>query len=121
MRDGDHATISRHLAGIKKLTPAVAPCGCVDYGAQTKKPAASGKTKPQARNVPVNQSHNTPETGQRKMTDEKKDDEQETVTIGPLRATLSRENMRTIMPYVGISLIITTVALAIGAVVWGIK
>jgi hypothetical protein len=55
------------------------------------------------------------------MTEEKKDDEQETVTIGPLRATLSRENMRTIMPYVGISLIITTVALAIGAVVWGIK
>ena len=55
------------------------------------------------------------------MTDEKKDDEQETVTIGPLRATLSRENMKTIMPYVGISLIITTVALAIGSVVWGIK
>ena len=55
------------------------------------------------------------------MTDEKKDDEQEPVTIGPLKATLSRENMRTIMPYVGISLIITTIALAIGAVVWGIK
>ena len=67
------------------------------------------------------QSNNIPETGHEKMTDEKKDEEQETVTIGPLRATLSRENMRTIMPYVGISLIITTVALAIGAVVWGIK
>jgi hypothetical protein len=57
------------------------------------------------------------------MTDkeESREEEQETVTIGPLRATLSRENMRTIMPYVGISLIITTIALAIGAVVWGIK
>lgn len=58
------------------------------------------------------------------MTDEKeerRDDEQETVAIGPLKATLSRENMRMIMPYVGISLIIITVAMAIGAVVWGMK
>ena len=57
------------------------------------------------------------------MTDEKKDQdqEQETVTIGPLKATLSRENMKTIMPYVGVSLIIITIAMAIGAVVWGIK
>jgi len=67
------------------------------------------------------QSHNTPETGQRKMTDEKKDEEKETVAIGPLKATLSRENMRMIVPYVGVSLIILTVASVIGAVVWGIK
>jgi hypothetical protein len=55
------------------------------------------------------------------MTEEKKDDEQETVAIGPLKATLSRENMRMIVPYVGVSLIILTVASVIGAVVWGIK
>lgn len=54
------------------------------------------------------------------MPDQEKED-QETVSIGPLKATLSTQNMRTIMPYVGISLIIMTVALAIGAVVWGIK
>jgi len=54
--------------------------------------------------------------------DEKREkEEQETVAIGPLKATLSRENMRLIMPYVGISLIATTIALAIGAIVWGIK
>lgn len=56
-----------------------------------------------------------------KMTEEKKDEERETVAIGPLKATLSRENMRMIVPYVGVSLIILTVASVIGAVVWGIK
>jgi hypothetical protein len=56
-----------------------------------------------------------------KMTEEKKDEERETVAIGPLKAQLSRENMRMIVPYVGVSLIILTVASVIGAVFWGIK
>lgn len=55
------------------------------------------------------------------MTEEKKDEERETVAIGPLKAQLSRENMRMIVPYVGVSLIILTVASVIGAVFWGIK
>lgn len=54
------------------------------------------------------------------MSDEK-EDEKETVMIGPLRASLSRENMRMIVPYVGVSLIILTVASVVGAIVWGIK
>lgn len=57
------------------------------------------------------------------MTEEEKkqQEERETVSIGPLKATLSRENMKTIMPFVGWSLIIITVASVIGAVVWGTK
>jgi hypothetical protein len=53
--------------------------------------------------------------------EEQKREDQETVTIGPLKATLSRENMRTIMPYVGWSLIILTAASVAGAIIWGIK
>lgn len=44
--------LRRKPDGIKKLTAAVAPCGCLDDGAKIKTPAASGKTKPEARNVP---------------------------------------------------------------------
>jgi hypothetical protein len=55
------------------------------------------------------------------MTDREENDERETVSIGPLRASLSRENMRMIMPYVGVSLILMTVALAVASIVWGAK
>jgi hypothetical protein len=53
--------------------------------------------------------------------EEKKHEDQETVSIGPLKATLSKQNMQTIMPFVGWSLIIITVASVIGALFWGIK
>lgn len=55
------------------------------------------------------------------MTDKEENEERETVSIGPLSASLSKENMRAIMPYVGISLIVLTVAMAIASIMWGSK
>lgn len=48
-------------------------------------------------------------------------DELETISFGSLKASLSRESMKMIMPFVGWSLLISSTLIAVAAIIWGTK